>query len=177
MLKDAQRRTYDVALFWAIDRFGKSLIDLLNNMQHLEQCGVDLYLDQQNTDTTAPPGKLLFQVTGAFAEFERTMIRTRINLRTIKNKLLEQARELLSQGLGIRTVAKQVGLGNSTVANLKTVWPHDSNFLPRFKPFYFTQMLYRDTFSSDKKKPVERWRFDGLVMRRNVLPSLLKPKG
>jgi DNA invertase Pin-like site-specific DNA recombinase len=35
MLKDAQRRNYDAAMFWAIDRFGRSLIDLLNNMQHL----------------------------------------------------------------------------------------------------------------------------------------------
>jgi Resolvase, N terminal domain len=38
----------------------------------LEACGVDLYLDQQIIDTTTPVGKLLFQITGAFAEFERT---------------------------------------------------------------------------------------------------------
>jgi DNA invertase Pin-like site-specific DNA recombinase len=40
--------------------------------------GVDLYLDQQAIDTTTPMGKLVFQLTGAFAEFERTMIRQRI---------------------------------------------------------------------------------------------------
>jgi len=40
---------------------------------------VDLYLDQQSLDTTTPMGKLLFQVTGAFGEFERTMIRQRVN--------------------------------------------------------------------------------------------------
>jgi len=39
---------------------------------------VDLYLDQQAIDTTTPMGKLVFQLTGAFAEFERTMIRQRI---------------------------------------------------------------------------------------------------
>jgi DNA invertase Pin-like site-specific DNA recombinase len=39
---------------------------------------VDLYLDQQSIDTTTPMGKRVFQVTGAFAEFERTMIRQRI---------------------------------------------------------------------------------------------------
>jgi DNA invertase Pin-like site-specific DNA recombinase len=38
-------------------------------------CGVDLYLDQQSIDTATPAGKLMFQVTGAFAEFERSMIR------------------------------------------------------------------------------------------------------
>jgi len=41
-------------------------------MQHLEACGVDLYPDQQAIDTTTPMGKLVFQVTGAFAEFERS---------------------------------------------------------------------------------------------------------
>jgi hypothetical protein len=42
-------------------------------------CGVDLYLDQQALDTTTPAGKLMFQITGAFAEFERSMIRTRVS--------------------------------------------------------------------------------------------------
>src|SRR5499427_2523747 len=50
-------------------------VDLLDTIQHLEACGVDLYLDQQAIDTTPPMGKLVFQLTGAFAEFERTMIR------------------------------------------------------------------------------------------------------
>jgi DNA invertase Pin-like site-specific DNA recombinase len=78
MLKDASRRKFDIVMAWAIDRLGRSLIDLLDTIQHLEACGVDLYLDQQAIDTTTPMGKLVFQVTGAFAEFERTMIRQRI---------------------------------------------------------------------------------------------------
>jgi DNA invertase Pin-like site-specific DNA recombinase len=61
-----------------IDRLGRSLIDLLGTIQALEACGVDLYLDQQAIDTTTPAGKLMFQVTGAFAEFERSMIRQRV---------------------------------------------------------------------------------------------------
>jgi DNA invertase Pin-like site-specific DNA recombinase len=78
MLKDAQRRSFDVVMAWAIDRIGRSLIDLLGTIQTLEACGVDLYLDQQAIDTTAPAGKLMVQVTGAFAEFERSMIRQRV---------------------------------------------------------------------------------------------------
>jgi DNA invertase Pin-like site-specific DNA recombinase len=78
MLSDANRRRFDIILAWAIDRLGRSLIDLLGTIQHLEACGVDLYLDQQAIDTTTPMGKLVFQVTGAFAEFERSMIRQRI---------------------------------------------------------------------------------------------------
>src|SRR6478735_11009869 len=78
MLKDAQRRRFDVVMAWAIDRLGRSLIDLLGTIQALETCGVDLYLDQQSIDTTTPAGRLMFQITGAFAEFERSMIRQRI---------------------------------------------------------------------------------------------------
>jgi DNA invertase Pin-like site-specific DNA recombinase len=78
MLKDASRRKFDILMAWAIDRLGRSLSDLLDTIQHLEACGVDLYLDQQAIDTTTPMGKLVFQIAGAFAEFERTMIRQRI---------------------------------------------------------------------------------------------------
>src|SRR6188472_773149 len=78
MLKDATRRKFDIVMAWSIDRLGRSLIDLLDTIQHLEACGVDLYLDQQAIDTTTPMGKLVFQITGAFAEFERSMIRQRI---------------------------------------------------------------------------------------------------
>ena len=78
MLKDASRRKFDIAMAWAIDRLGRSLVDLLGTIGHLEACGVDLYLDQQNIDTTTPMGKLVFQITGAFAEFERTIIRQQI---------------------------------------------------------------------------------------------------
>src|SRR3974377_527938 len=64
MLKDAQRRRFDVVMASAIDRLGRSLIDLLGSIQALEACGVDLCLDQQSIDTTTPAGRLMFQVCG-----------------------------------------------------------------------------------------------------------------
>src|SRR5262245_3712692 len=78
MLKDALRRKFDVVMAWAIDRLGRSLIDLLETIKHLEAVGVDQYLNQQNIDTTTPHGELVFQVTGAFGEFERSMICQRV---------------------------------------------------------------------------------------------------
>src|ERR1700722_12232275 len=83
MLRDAQRRRFDLLMAWAIDRLGRSLIDLLGTIQTLEACGVDLYLDQQSIDTTTPAGRLMFQITGAFAEFEggRTPKRVRAGLK------------------------------------------------------------------------------------------------
>ena len=133
MLKQVQRHRFDLVMAWAIDRIGRSLIDLLGTIQHLEACGVDLYLDQQAIDTTTPAGKLMFHVTGAFAEFERSLIRQRIHAglkRAVANgktlgrplndpQALDKARQWLGKGLGINKVARQVGLSNSTVARLK----------------------------------------------------------
>src|SRR5262245_43371971 len=86
---------------WAIDRLGRSLTDLLGTIQHLEACGVDLYLDQQSLDTTTPMGKLLFQVTGAFFEFERSTIRQRVNagLSAIKARIKRDGRFTTKAGI------------------------------------------------------------------------------
>ena len=133
MLKDASRRKFDVAMAWAIDRLGRSLIDLLNMIQHLEACGVDLYLDQQAIDTTTPMGKLVFQVTGAFAEFERSMIRQRVKLGLkraiakgvklgrpkVDSAIERKIERQLAKGTGILKTAKLLGIGTSTVQRIK----------------------------------------------------------
>ncbi|MGB8741551.1 MAG: recombinase family protein [Xanthobacteraceae bacterium] len=133
MLKDASKRRFDVVMAWAIDRLGRSLIDLLGTIQTLEACGVDLYLDQQSIDTTTPAGKLMFQVTGAFAEFERSMIRQRVNAGL--KRAVEQGKQLgrpkvgstmekriqshLQAGRGILRVARECGVGTGTVQRVK----------------------------------------------------------
>jgi DNA invertase Pin-like site-specific DNA recombinase len=74
MLKDAVQGRFEVVMCWSLDRLGRSLIDLLQSVEHLHSVGVDLYLMQQHVDTTTPAGKLLFHITGAFAEFERATL-------------------------------------------------------------------------------------------------------
>ena len=132
MLKDASRRRFDVVMAWAIDRLGRSLIDLLGTIQTLEACSVDLYLDQQSIDTTTPAGRLMFQVTGAFAEFERSMIRQRV--RAGLKRAVESGKQLgrpkvspaiekriqtqLRAGKGMLAVAKECGVGTGTVQRI-----------------------------------------------------------
>src|SRR6516165_1950176 len=133
MLNDAKHRKFDVVMAWAIDRLGRSLIDLLGTIQELEACGVDLFLEQQSIDTTTPSSKLMFQIVGAFAEFERSMIRQRIYTglkravaegKTLGRPLndpdaIGKAKRALRKGLGINRTAKLVGLSNGTVQRLK----------------------------------------------------------
>jgi DNA invertase Pin-like site-specific DNA recombinase len=133
LLKDAGRRKFDVVMTWAIDRIGRSLIDLLNIIQHLDAVGVDLYLDQQHLDTTTPAGRLLFQITGAFAEYERGMIRERIKAglqrARAQGKRLGRAkvaddidravRASLASGTGILKTARMLGIGTKTVQRIK----------------------------------------------------------
>jgi DNA invertase Pin-like site-specific DNA recombinase len=125
-------RKFDVVMAWAIDRLGRSLVDLLHTIQELEAAGVDLYLDQQSIDTTTPMGKLMFQVTGAFAEFERGMIRQRIHAGLkraveagktlgrprISAALEKRIQDRLRAGMGIIKVAREVGVGNGTVQRI-----------------------------------------------------------
>src|SRR6478672_4717045 len=133
MLKDASKRRFDVVMAWAIDRLGRSLIDLLGTIQGLEAANVDLFLEQQAIDTTTPAGKLMFQVTGAFAEFERSMIRQRVNAGL--RRAVEQGKQLgrprvspaiekrilshLRKGVGILKTAKTLGVGTGTVQRIK----------------------------------------------------------
>src|SRR6476469_4598116 len=131
-LKDPSPRHVDIVMAWSIDRLGRSLIDLLDTIQHLEACGVDLYLDQQAIDTTTPMGKLVFQVTGAFAEFERSMIRQRIKA-GLKRAIAQgvklgrpkldstterKVRKQLAKGVGILKVARLLGVGTGTVQRI-----------------------------------------------------------
>src|ERR1700745_1276490 len=133
MLKDASKRRFDVVMAWAIDRLGRSLIDLLGTIQTLEACGVDLYLDQQAIDTTTPAGRLMFQVTGAFAEFKRSMIRQRVHAGLkravaqgkqlgrprIDAALEKRIQAQLRAGKGMLKVARECGVGSGTVQRIR----------------------------------------------------------
>jgi DNA invertase Pin-like site-specific DNA recombinase len=78
LLKDAVRRRFDVAMFWAVDRLGRSLPDLIGSMQELHGAKVDLFMLQQGIDTATPGGKAMFQMLGVFGEFERAIIQARV---------------------------------------------------------------------------------------------------
>src|SRR5438270_8156964 len=79
MLKDAVRRRFDMLAAWSVDRLGRSLPDLVNALKELHGAGVGLFLHQQGLDTTTASGRAMYGMMGVFAEYERAMIRERVN--------------------------------------------------------------------------------------------------
>ena len=79
LLKDASRREFDMIAAWSVDRLGRSLQNLIGFLEDIQVKGVNLYLHQQGLDTTTPTGRAMFGMCSVFAEFERAIIKERIN--------------------------------------------------------------------------------------------------
>ena len=132
LLKTVAQREVDMVAAWSVDRLGRSLQDLVGFLSDLQAKGCDLYLHQQALDTSTPSGRAMFGMLGVFSEFERAMIRERINSglarAKAKGKILgrpkadaaveARIRDLRSQEMGIQKIAKTVGCGVSVVQRI-----------------------------------------------------------
>jgi DNA invertase Pin-like site-specific DNA recombinase len=129
LMKDATSRKIDMIAAWSVDRLGRSLQDLVGFLTELQALRCHLYLHQQALDTSTPSGRAMFQMLGVFAEFERGMIRERVNAglarakakgtklgrRPVKSSIEARIRELKAQGMGILKIGRTVGVGTSVV--------------------------------------------------------------
>ncbi len=73
----SQLRTGDVLVVWKLDRLSRSLKDVLALMEKVQQVGAGFQSLTEAIDTTSPGGRMMMQIVGAFAEFERAMLRDR----------------------------------------------------------------------------------------------------
>lgn len=78
LMAHAHQRRFDAILVWKLDRFGRSLKHLVTAIAELEALGVVFVSLKDNWDLSTPSGRLMFQIVGAMAEFERELIRERI---------------------------------------------------------------------------------------------------
>jgi DNA invertase Pin-like site-specific DNA recombinase len=128
LMADAHKRHFDVVLCWKVDRFGRSLKHLVNALADLDAYGVAFVSVRDNLDLSTPSGRLMFQIIGAMAEFERSLIqeRVRAGLRNakLKGKTLGRPRRIVNgdqmarlrgQGASFREIAKAVGASPGTV--------------------------------------------------------------
>ncbi len=72
-----QLREGDVVVVWKLDRLSRSLKDVLHIMERIAGAGAGFRSLTESVDTTTPAGRMMMQMVGAFAEFERAMIRER----------------------------------------------------------------------------------------------------
>ena len=129
MLKAVNAKEFNMVAAWSVDRLGRSLTDLLGILQGLRDKDVDLFLHQQGLDTSTTAGRAMFQMLGVFAEFERGIIRERVNAglarakargiklgrRTVKPAVEDRIRVLRAEGMGILKIGRTVGVGTSVV--------------------------------------------------------------
>lgn len=132
LLKGVARKEFDVVAAWSVDRLGRSLQDLVALLSDLHAKGVDLYLHQQGIDTTTASGRMLFQMLGVFAEFERSMIRERVQAGLARARAQgkrlgrpplaperEQAvKKAHKRGGSIREIAAETGVSVGTVQRI-----------------------------------------------------------
>ncbi len=127
LMQAAKQREFDAVLVWKLDRFGRSLRHLVNALAELEALGVTFVSLKDNLDLSTPAGRLMFQIIGAMAEFERSLIveRVRAGLRNAraKGKTLGRPRRrvdraqvarLRASGQSWNKISKALGISRGT---------------------------------------------------------------
>ena len=127
LIKDATKKDFDIILSWSVDRLGRNLSHLVSFLNEIHSVGCDLYIHQSGMDTSTPMGKMMFQLTGIFVEFERGMIAGRVKAGQERSKkkngrpsnlndgLIHSIRYMKDQGVGIRKIAKDLKVGVGTI--------------------------------------------------------------
>jgi len=124
-------RAGDVLVVWKLDRLARSLRQLIETVEGLQEKGIGFVSLTEGIDTTSPGGKLVFHVFGALAEFEREMIRerTKAGLQAAKSRgrrlgrpaaltpdQIEMARALKQAGNhSMPQIARQLGVSRATL--------------------------------------------------------------
>lgn len=139
-----QIRTEDVVVVWKLDRLSRSLKDLLAILDRIEEKGAGFRSVTEAVDTTIPAGRMMMQMVGAFAEFERAMIRERtraglaaaraegrIGGRRHKLNPVQQADVIDNVLSGRRTAAQMARLYNISEATVsRLIAAHRQTMLP-----------------------------------------------
>lgn len=125
---DARRREIDVVVVYRFDRFARSTRQLVNALHEFDSLGIQFVSLHENVDTTTPNGRLVFTIFAAIAEFERELIRQRVNsglaVAKAKGKRLgrppadvdkSHVEALRASGASWRTIAERLGVGLATV--------------------------------------------------------------
>src|SRR5215831_3292546 len=129
LLAAARRRDIDAVLVWRLDRWGRSLVDLVVTLKELAELGVGFVSLTEALDLTTPTGRAMAGLLSVFAEFEREILRERVraglaHARQQGKRLgrppsvvqkAGQARTLFHQGLSKSEIATRLHLSRTLV--------------------------------------------------------------
>ena len=139
LLRDSRLRRFDRVIVYSLDRLGRSVVDVINTINELEEVGVNVFVVKNSIDTSTSQGKMFTYFCSIFGEMERDMILSRQtssidrlrekNQRWGKGKLLsketrERVIELKNDGYSYRKIKDILGISLGTISytlkNLET---------------------------------------------------------
>jgi putative DNA-invertase from lambdoid prophage Rac len=134
LLKAAHRRAIDVIVVWRLDRWGRSLADLVVTLKALHELGVGFVSLTEAIDLTTPSGRAMAGMLAVFAEFERDIMRERVKAGLAQAraagrilgrppsvvKKAQDVKTLFAQGLSRSEIARRVGIGRTSVRRILT---------------------------------------------------------
>ena len=130
MIEDARLRKFDRVIVFALDRLGRKIVQVVNTIHSLEECGVHLFIVKESVDTSNSQGKIFANFISIFSQLERDMMISRQKeaidrIRTSggkwgKGKLISQEQRdrivaLRTQGLSYRGICKEVDVSLGSV--------------------------------------------------------------
>jgi len=132
LLRAARRREIDVIVVWRLDRWGRSLVDLIGTLQELTVMKVGFVSLSEALDLTTPSGRAFAGMLAVFAEFERDILRDRVKAGIAQARKegrphgrpakiigkTQEIRDLARKGLSKSAIAKQLNIGRTSVRRL-----------------------------------------------------------
>ncbi len=132
LLEAARRREIDVVLVWRLDRWGRSVTDLLATLQELKHLGVGFVSLTEALDLTTPVGRAMAGLLAIFAEFEREILRERTRAGLAQARLngkrlgrpvtaglhAAEIRKLHGEGISKSEIARRVRIGRTSVRRI-----------------------------------------------------------
>jgi DNA invertase Pin-like site-specific DNA recombinase len=130
MIEDARLRKFDRVIVFALDRLGRKIVQIVNTIHSLEECGVHLFIVKESVDTSNSQGKIFANFISIFSQLERDMMISRQKeaidrIRSKggkwgKGKLISQEQRdsivaLRTQGLSYRGICKEVDVSLGSV--------------------------------------------------------------
>jgi DNA invertase Pin-like site-specific DNA recombinase len=132
LIEEARRREIDVVLVWRLDRWGRSLADLVVTLKELAELGVGFVSLTEALDLTTPTGRAMAGLLAVFAEFEHEVLRERVRAGLAQARLngkqlgrpitaarrASQVRKLHRAGVSKAEIARRLQIGRTSVRRI-----------------------------------------------------------